>query len=101
MTEGDGEADGEAERLGCGVRDGLGDRVGLGADGVRLGVAAGPEAGGAALAGAGTGRTRKYSASTVRNTTASTMVEMRGRMLFRRLMTRLRSAGRCSVRQGR
>jgi hypothetical protein len=45
VTEGDGEADGEAERLGCRVRDGLGDRVGLGADGVRLGVAAGPETG--------------------------------------------------------
>jgi hypothetical protein len=42
VTEGEGEADGEAERLGCGVRDGLGDLVGLGADGVMLGVEAGP-----------------------------------------------------------
>jgi hypothetical protein len=42
VTEGEGEADGEAERLGRGVPDGLGDRVGLVADGVRLGVAAGP-----------------------------------------------------------
>jgi hypothetical protein len=45
VPEGEGEADGEAERLGCGVRDGLGDRVGLGADGVTLGVEAGPGAG--------------------------------------------------------
>jgi hypothetical protein len=45
VTEGDGEADGEAEWLGCGVRDGLGDRVGLAADGVRLGVEAAPGTG--------------------------------------------------------
>jgi hypothetical protein len=45
VTEGDGEADGEAERLGWAVRDGLGDLVGLGADGVTLGVEAGPGAG--------------------------------------------------------
>jgi hypothetical protein len=45
VAEGDGVAEGEAERLGCGVRDGLGDRVGRGADGVRLGVEAGPVTG--------------------------------------------------------
>jgi hypothetical protein len=45
VAEGDGVAEGEAERLGRGVRDGLGDRVGRGADGVTVGVEAGPGAG--------------------------------------------------------
>jgi hypothetical protein len=47
VADADGEAEGEAEaeRLGCGVWDGLGDRVGMGADGVRLGVEAGPDTG--------------------------------------------------------
>lgn len=39
------EGDGVAERLGRGVRDGLGDRVGLEADGVGLGVEAAPGTG--------------------------------------------------------
>jgi hypothetical protein len=45
VADADGVTDGEAERLGCGVRDGLGDRVGLGTDGVGVGVAAGPDTG--------------------------------------------------------
>jgi hypothetical protein len=95
-TGGVAERDGVGERLGRGLRDGPGERAGLGADGVGLGPEVGLPAGWAA-AGIGAGRTRMYSASTPRNMTASTMVEVRGHLLMRHL----RSRGRCGGRRAR
>lgn len=95
-TDSVAEPDGVGERLGRGVRDGLGERDGLEADGVGLGTEVGVPADWAAT-GTGTGRTRMYSANTPRNTTASTMVEVRGRLLMRRP----RSRGRCRGRRAR
>ena len=69
-TGGVAERDGVGERLGRGLRDGPGERAGLGADGVGLDTEVGLPADGAA-AGIGTGRTRRYSANTPRNMTAS------------------------------
>ncbi|MGH3154289.1 MAG: hypothetical protein ACRDOB_26690 [Streptosporangiaceae bacterium] len=93
VAEAEADADGEAERVGLGLCDGV--RVGL--DGVGVGVVLGLTAGPTTPAGAGTGRTRKYRASTARNSTVSTMVEVRGRLAAGRrvlrlepLMTRLR-----------
>lgn len=90
-----GERDGAGERLGRDVRDGTGERAGMrGADDVVLGAGAGLLAG-CTAAGTGVGRTRMYSASTPRNAAISTMVEVRGRLLTRRL----RSPGRCPGRR--
>jgi hypothetical protein len=90
------ERDGVGERLGRGLRDGLGERAGLEADGVGRGTEVWVPVGWSAAV-TGTGRTRMYSASTPRNTTASTMVEVRGRLLTRCL----RSGGRCGGRWAR
>jgi hypothetical protein len=75
--------DGLAGPEGLAVRDGLGDRDGVG---VADGVTGGTEVAGACVgltagwtAGAGTGRTRMYRASTPRNRPVSTSVEVRGR----------------------
>ena len=95
-TDGVAERDGVGERLGRGLCDGLGERAGLGADGVGLGTEVGVPVGWAATRTDG-GRTRMYSANTPRNTTASTMVEVRGRLLMRRP----RSRGRCRGRRAR
>ena len=95
-TDGVAERDGVGERLGRGLCDGLGERTGLEADGVGLGTEVWVPVGWSAAV-TGTGRTRMYSASTPRNTTASTMVEVRGRLLMRRL----RSRGRCGGRRAR
>jgi hypothetical protein len=95
-TGGVAERDGVGERLGRGLRDGPGERAELETDGVGLGPEVGLPADWTA-AGICTGRTRMYSANTPRNMTASTMVEMRGRLLMRRL----RSRGRCRGRRAR
>jgi hypothetical protein len=83
VTEPLGVADGlpDGERDGEGDRDGVGtDRVGVGATvGVALGVAAGCTV----AAGAGTGRTRMYSARKARNRPEMIRVEVRGRPLTR------------------
>jgi len=98
-TVGVAERDGVGERLGRGLCDGLGERAGLEADGVGLGTEVWVPVGWSAAV-TGTGRTRMYSASTPRNATASTMVEVRGRLLTRclLLMRCLRSGGRCGGR---
>jgi hypothetical protein len=95
-TGGVAERDGVGERLGRGLRDAPGERAGLRADGVGLDTEIGVPADWAA-AGICAGRTRKYSASTPRNMTASTMVEVRGHLLMRHL----RSRGRCRGRRAR
>jgi hypothetical protein len=86
------ERDGVGERLGRGLREGRGDGDGVYADAVGLGVVTGVTT--VWAAGAGTGRTRMYSASTARNRPLSTMVEIRGRLPSRCLMRRLPSRGR-------
>lgn len=94
--DGVAERDGVGERLGCGLRHGLGwERTGLGADDVGPGKGfVTPVGWGAGTCG---GRTRMYSASTPRNRPVSTTVEVRGRLLMRRL----RSRGRCPGRRRR
>jgi hypothetical protein len=97
-ADGVAERDWLGERLGRGrcdsLGDGLGERTGLGADGVGLGTVAGVPAGWVAAAGTGVGRTRKYSASTPRKTAVSTMVEVRGRLITRHPRSRARCRGR-------
>jgi hypothetical protein len=95
-TDGVAERDGVGERLGRGLCDGLGERDGLETDGVGLVGEVGVPADWPA-SWTDTGRTRMYSANTPRNRTASTMVEVRGRLLIRRL----RSRGRCRGRRAR
>lgn len=98
--EGVAERDDCGEGDECGVRDALGDQVEAGPGGVGAGVVVELYAGGAVVPGAGTGRTRKYTASTARNRMVSTMVEVRG-LLVVRLTGRPRPAGRCRGRPGR
>src|SRR5215472_13564015 len=85
--------------LGCGagrLADGRGDCAGLG-DRVAVGDTVGEGDGLAGLtvgctipAGADTGRTRTYRASTARNSPMSTRVEVRGRPVMRRSRWRVR-----------
>ncbi len=78
-----GEPVGVGDWVGRGGCDELGDLVGLGAGPEGLGVEEGLVAGWTTPAGAGTGRTRMYSASTARNRPLITSVEVRGRPLMR------------------
>jgi hypothetical protein len=107
VTEGDGAADwdGAADRLALGLGDGV--RVGVGvAVGAVLELSDDwPDP---ADDGGGGGRTRRYSANTARNSTVSTMVEIRGHLTSRRrgvrrepLMKRPPWPGRCPGRRRR
>ena len=104
LGAGEGEPDGVTD--GLGVRDGLGDgedgdgdggrETGDGELGAGLEVPGFPP-GWDAPAGADTGRTRMYSASTARNRPEMTRVEVRGRPLMRHP----RWPGRCQGRPRR